>query len=135
MLSPGGLIIAGRIIMHGPGIIAAGSAIGAGEISDAIGKIGIGIAQSLGIAGVAEAPRGGELDLHQADGAAASDQTRAIAAFLHDDAMYQTFRHMVGIGMSANESVELGMSGDLGMSGLDACWRAKCCRGDKPRQR
>jgi hypothetical protein len=43
--------------------------------------------------------------------------------------MHQTFRHIVGLGMNRNESVE------LGMSGFDACWSEKRCHGDKPRQR
>ena len=55
-------------------MIAIGGAIGAGEIFHRLGQIGVGIAQFLGGAGVAEAARGAELDLHQANGAAASDQ-------------------------------------------------------------
>ena len=115
VLPPGGFVVAARIIMHGAGMIAARGPIGSGEISDAVGEVGVGIAQSLGIAAVAEASRGRELDLHQPDGAAASDQARLIAAFPQDHAMHQTFRHVVGLGVNGNESVE------LGISGLDAC--------------
>ena len=54
---------------------------------DPIGEGGVGIAQAGGVAGVAEAAGGRELDLHQSDAAAASDQMRLIAAFALDHAM------------------------------------------------
>src|SRR5664279_2223891 len=65
----------------------------AGEIFDAITEIGIGIAQSRSVAGIAEAAGGRELDLHQPDRAAAPHEIRAVAAFADDDPMHQTFRH------------------------------------------
>src|ERR1700730_18831287 len=77
----GGLVISAGVIMHGAVVVAVGSAVGAGEIFHRISEIGVGIAQSLGGAGVAEAAGGGELDLHQPDGAAASDQSWAGTAF------------------------------------------------------
>ena len=52
------VVIAARIITHGSAVIAVGGAIGAGEIFDAPGEIGVGIAQARGVAGVAEAACG-----------------------------------------------------------------------------
>src|SRR5450755_2579124 len=54
-LALGGFVIAARIIMHGAVVIAVCGAIGAGEIFDAVGQIGIGIAQALRIAGITKA--------------------------------------------------------------------------------
>ena len=82
--------------MHGAVVVAIGGAPGAGEIFHAVNQVGIGIAQPFGVAGVAEAARGRELDLHQADGAAASDQFRMVLAFAHDHPMHQRFRHQIG---------------------------------------
>src|SRR5271169_156236 len=43
-------VIAGRIIMHGAGMVAMGGAVGAGEISNRIGEVGVGIAQARSVA-------------------------------------------------------------------------------------
>src|SRR3984893_2867493 len=75
-LALGGVVIAARIIMHGARMIAVCSAVGAGEIFDPIGEVGVRIAAAGSVAGVAEAARGRKLDLHQPDAAAASDQMR-----------------------------------------------------------
>src|SRR5436305_818175 len=56
----GGVVIAARIIMHGAGMIAMCSAVGAGEVFDPIGEVGVGVAQPCGVAGVAEAAGGRE---------------------------------------------------------------------------
>src|SRR5947209_13700138 len=70
----GGVVIAARIIMHGAGMIAMCSAVGAGEVFDPIGEVGVGVAQPCGVAGVAEAAGGREFDLHQPNAAAVADQ-------------------------------------------------------------
>src|ERR1700688_545241 len=59
----GGVIIAAGVIGHGAAVVAICSAVGAGQIFDRIGQVGIGVAQPFGGAGVAEAARGRELDL------------------------------------------------------------------------
>src|SRR5258708_1127229 len=92
----GGFVIAARIIMHGAVVVAIGGAIGAGQILPAIGEIGVGVAQALGVAAVAEGAGGRELDLHQPDAAAAPDQVGLVAALAQDHAMHQDFRHIVG---------------------------------------
>ncbi len=86
--------------MHGAVVVAFGGAPGAGEVFDAIGQVGFGIAQAFGVAGVADAARGRELDLHQPDGAAAPDQVGVICALAHDHPMHQRFRHPVRFGMN-----------------------------------
>ena len=97
--------------MHGTLVVAVRGAIGAGEIFDPIGEVGVGIAQALGVAAVAEAAGGRELDLHQPDGAAAPDQARLVTAFAQDHAMHQRFRHVVGPRMGRDQRVELALSG------------------------
>src|SRR3984893_355058 len=77
-LALGGVVIAARIIMHGARMITVCSAVGAGEIFDPLGEVGVRIAAAGSVAGVAEAARGRKLDLHQPDAAAASDQLRLI---------------------------------------------------------
>src|SRR3984893_8515531 len=62
----GDAVIAARIIMHRAGLIAMCSAVGAGEIFDPIGEVGVGVAEACGIAGVAEAAGGRELELEYA---------------------------------------------------------------------
>src|SRR5262245_28958897 len=56
-LTFGGLVIAARKIMDGAVVVAVRGAIGAGEIFDPISEIGVGIAQALRIASVAERAR------------------------------------------------------------------------------
>src|ERR1700675_1643045 len=80
-LALGGVVIAAGVIGYGAVVVAVRSAVGAGEIFDGVGEIGVGIAQAFGRAGVTKVARGRELDLHEADGAASSDQARLIAAF------------------------------------------------------
>src|SRR5579863_9912376 len=64
------VVVSARVIMDGAGVIAVGGAVGAGEVFYRVSQISVGVAQSLGRAGVAEAARGRKLDLHQPDGAA-----------------------------------------------------------------
>ena len=106
-------------------MVAVCGAVCAGEIFHRVSKVGVGIAQSGGIAGVAEAACGRELDLHQADGAAAPDECRPIAAFPHDHAMHQDFRHAVGLRMSSNQRIVFDV---LGMGALGKRQR---CHGHK----
>ncbi len=89
--------------MHGAVVVAFGGAPGAGEVFDAIGQVGFGIAQAFGVAGVADAARGRELDLHQPDGAAAPDQIGMVFALANDDAVHQRLGHIVGPGVGCHQ--------------------------------
>src|ERR1700747_3456994 len=40
------IVIAGRIIMHGPRVVAIGGAVGPGEVFHSVGQVGVGIAQA-----------------------------------------------------------------------------------------
>jgi hypothetical protein len=91
--------------MHGTVVVAAGGMVGAGKVFYAIGKVGVGIAQAFGIAGVAQGFRGRELDLHQPDGAAMADQIRTVFAFAHDYAVHQRSRHLIGARVPRNHRI------------------------------
>ncbi len=86
-------------------MIAVRRAVGAGEVANAVGEVGLGIAQAFGGAGVAEPARGRELDLHQADGAAAADQVGVVLALADDDAMHQGLGNAIGRGLAGNDPV------------------------------
>src|ERR1700745_3063404 len=83
------VVIAAGVIGHGAMMIAVCGAVGAGEISHRIGEIGVGIAQPFRRSGVAKAAGSGELDLHQADRAAAPDEVGLITALAQDHPMHQ----------------------------------------------
>ena len=68
-------------------------------------------AQALRVAGVAEAARGRELDLHQPDAAATADQIRLIAALAQDHAMHQGLRHIIGRGVGRDHRIVFVLSG------------------------
>src|SRR5689334_20824637 len=106
-----GVVIAARIIMHGASMVPVRGPIGAGEVLDPVGEIGLRIAQAGGVAGVAEAAGGRELDLHQPDTAAASDQLRLVAALALDHPMHQRFRHIVNLRVRPDERINLVMPG------------------------
>jgi hypothetical protein len=111
----GRLVIAGGVIVDGAVVVAIGGAKRTGKIFDAVHQIGCGIAQPFGGAAVAEAARGSELDLHQADRAAAPEQRRPVFALAHDYAMHQRFRHQIGLGMGGNQRLILGALGEGGL--------------------
>ena len=105
------LVVADRLF-----VVAAGRAVGAGEIADRIGHVGVGIEQAAGVAAVAHGAGGAEPDLHQAV-IAGADDTRVALALDMDDAADQGFRHAMGRGVLGNEVIVF-----AGARGLPGEW-------------
>ncbi|MDU1669403.1 MAG: HAD-IC family P-type ATPase, partial [Bradyrhizobium sp.] len=76
------------------------------------------IVQAGRVAGVAEAARGAELDLHQADAAATADQVLLIFALAHDHAVDQRLGNVVGGGVDGDQRIDMRMAG-VHVLGLD----------------
>src|SRR5947209_7573634 len=64
-----------------------------------------------GFTALAKGAGGGELDLHQADAAATSDQSRLITALALDNPMYQRFGHVIGARMGRDQRVIFAVPG------------------------
>ena len=105
--------------MHRAVRVAAGDAIGAGEILHRIGHIGIGIEQTGGVAAIAEPACGVEPDLHEPV-IALADSARIAAALALDDPANQLLRDIVGCGMLGDERIKIAVGVDHG----DAFFRA-----------
>src|SRR5580700_9929466 len=99
------VIIAARIERDGAVFVAAGGAIGAGEIAHRVSHIDLRIEQLGGRTGKAHGARRAEPDLHQTV-IAAAHRTRIAAALALDDALDQRHRHAVGARLRRRHAVE-----------------------------